>query len=82
MSLRKLAAPNTAPPRGIYDVRPTLPSASTETMVVGRFAVRVFEQFSWLEVGSVKAASSRPAMFLVSRIQCSRQHIRAAGSIS
>ena len=24
-------------------------------------SLRVFEQFSWLEVGSVKAASSRPA---------------------
>src|SRR5437867_13118468 len=29
--------------------------------LVGRFAVRVFRQFTWLEVGSVKAALPRPA---------------------
>jgi len=29
-------------------------------MVVGRYAVRVFRQFAWLGVGSVKMALSRP----------------------
>jgi len=29
--------------------------------VVGRFAVRVFRHFAWLEVGSGKMASPRPA---------------------
>jgi len=37
------------------------PRASTGVMMVGRFAVRVFKQFSWLEAGSGKAALSRPA---------------------
>ena len=31
------------------------------TGLVGRFAVLVFRQVSWLEVGSVKTALSRPA---------------------
>jgi len=29
-------------------------------MMVGRFPVRVFRQFSWLKAGSVKATLSRP----------------------
>jgi len=37
------------------------PRASTGVMMVGRFAVRVFRQFAWLEVGPVKMALLRPA---------------------
>jgi hypothetical protein len=31
------------------------------TRLMGRYAVRVFRQFAWLEVGSGKMAFSRPA---------------------
>jgi len=36
------------------------PTNYAGVVMVGRFAVRVFRQFLWLEVGSVKMALSRP----------------------
>jgi len=36
------------------------PAKYAGAMVVGRFAVRVFKPFSWLEIGSGKVALPRP----------------------
>jgi hypothetical protein len=50
--------PNTAPQRGIHDVHP-IPDKVRRGH--GGGSLRVFRQFSWLEVVSVKLALSRPA---------------------
>ena len=50
-------------------------------VVVGRFAVRVFKRFSWLGVGSVKAASSGPAHQRVMHAVGSLVKARVASSI-
>ncbi|HLO15346.1 MAG TPA: hypothetical protein VK206_10985 [Anaerolineales bacterium] len=49
--------PNTASLRGIYDVHPT----PREHRAHDGRTRRVFKEFLWLEVGSIKAALSRPA---------------------
>jgi len=36
------------------------PAKYAGAMVVGRYAVRIFEQFAWLEASSVKVALRRP----------------------
>ena len=58
--------PNIAPPRGIYDV-PPLRQARGRLVAAKRaasqraHALRAVRQFAWLEVGSVKVVSPRPA---------------------
>jgi hypothetical protein len=72
--------PNTAPLRGIFDVHPIPDKVRWGR---GGGSRRVFRPFAWLEVGSDKAASSRPAHQRVPRReragqavgQCSRTPI-------
>jgi hypothetical protein len=77
-SPEKKNPPNTAPLCGIFDVHP-IPDKVRRGhggTAARKDGVRVFEQFAWLGVGSVKAALPRPTHLVVDWRSRVEPHLR------